>query len=121
VRGVLDQIAALKRDLEQSVGTGELEIQNNHAILSALEKIDSDTAVLRSANDVVLRGASSILSSASETAAAARQIATAAEEAGAASRQAAMASSEQAQSAEDLAAAIEEIAALADALRKQDG
>ena len=121
VRGVLDQIAALKRDLEQSVGTGELEIQNNHAILSALEKIDSDTAVLRSANDVVLRGASSILSSASETAAAARQIATAAEEAGAASRQAAMASSEQAQGAEDLAAAIEEIAALADALRKQDG
>lgn len=121
VRGILDQIAALKRDLEQSVVTGEVEIQNNHAILSALGKIDSDLAILRSANDVVLRGADSILSSASQTAAAARRIASAAEEAGGASRQAATASADQAQGAEDLAAAIEEIAALADALRKQNG
>jgi methyl-accepting chemotaxis protein len=121
VRGILDQVATLKRDLEQSILTGELEIQNNHAILSAMETIDGETATLNSANEVILRSADSILVSASETASAARQIAAAAEEAGGASRQAAMASAEQAQGAEDLAAAIEEIAALAEALRKQNG
>ena len=121
VRGILDQVAALKRDLEQSILTGELEIQNNHAILSAMDAIDSETAVLNSANEVILRSAESILANASETASAARQIAAAAEEAGGASRQAATASAEQAQGAEDLAAAIEEIAALAEALRKQNG
>jgi len=121
VRGVLDQVAALKRDLEQSILTAELEIQNNHAILAALDTIDSETAALSSANEVILRSADSILASASETASAARQIAAAAEQAGGASRPAAMASAEQAQGAEDLAAAIEEIAALAEALRKQNG
>ena len=121
VREVLDQISALKRDLEQSIATGEAEVLNNRAVVFALEKIDAELAVLGGANAVILRGATQILSSAAETAAGARQIAAAAEEAGSASRQAAAASSEQAQGAEDLAAAIEEIAGLAEALKKQNG
>jgi methyl-accepting chemotaxis protein len=121
VRDVLDQVSALKRDLEQSIAMGEAEVLNNRVVFSALEKIDAELAVLGGARAVILRGADRILSSAAETAAGARQIAAAAEEAGSASRQAAMASSEQAQGAEDLAAAIEEIAALAEALKKQNG
>jgi methyl-accepting chemotaxis protein len=120
VRGILDRVAALKRDLELSVMTGEVEVQNNLAVLSALGKIDAELTNLGAANGTVLRGADLILSSASQTADAARQIASAAEEAGNASRQAATASAEQAQGAEDLAAAIEEIAALADALKGQN-
>ncbi|HEY1944891.1 MAG TPA: methyl-accepting chemotaxis protein [Roseiarcus sp.] len=121
VRGVLDQISALKRDLEQSIATGEAEVQNNRTVFSALEKIDAELAVLRTAYGAVVRMADTILSSASETAAAARQIAAAAEEGGGAARQAATASTEQAQGADDLAAAIEEIAALAETLKQQNG
>jgi methyl-accepting chemotaxis protein len=120
VRGILDRVAALKRDLELSIMTGEVEVPNNLAVLSSLGKIDAELGNLSAANGTVLRGADLILSSASQTAAAARQIASAAEEAGNASRQAATASAEQAQGAEDLAAAIEEIAALADALKGQN-
>jgi len=121
VRGIIEQIAALKRDLEQSIATAELEIQNNRAIFASLDKVASDLTALNAGNRVILEGADAILASASETAAGARQIAAAAEEAGNASRQAASASTEQAQGAEDLAAAIEEIASLADALKKQNG
>jgi methyl-accepting chemotaxis protein len=121
VRGTLEQIAALKRDLEQSISTTEVEVQNNRAVFVALGKVDSDLTALSAANNAILEGARAIMSSASETTAGARQIAAAAEQAGSAARQAATASAEQAQGAEDLAAAIEEIASLADALKYQNG
>ena len=112
VRGILDQIAALRRELEQVIASNETDIQNNSAVATSLQKIGAELGALGAANNVALRGAELILASVSETAASGRQIATAAEEAGAASRQAATAAAEQAQGAEDLAAAIEEIAAL---------
>ncbi len=121
VRGIIEQIATLKRDLEQSISTAEIEIQNNRATFVSLDKVATDLTALSAANSAILEGAEAILASASETATGARQIAAAAEEAGNASRQAATASTEQAQGAEDLAAAIEEIASLADALKKQNG
>ena len=121
VRGIIEQIAALKRDLEQSISAAEVEIQNNRATFTALDKVATDLTALSTGNTTILEGAQAILASASETAAGARQIAAAAEEAGNASRQAATASTEQAQGAEDLAAAIEEIASLADVLKQQNG
>lgn len=121
VVGILDQIGSLRRDLEQVIATGEVEVQNNRAIFAALEKLDSDVAALSAANDAILGSADAILSAAAQTADGARQIAAAAEEASAAARQAASASSQQAQGAEDLAAAIEEIASLADELKAQNG
>jgi methyl-accepting chemotaxis protein len=121
VRNILEQIAALKRDLEQSISTAEIEVQNNRAVFVALGKVDTDLTALSAANNAILEGAQAIMSSASETTAGARQIAAAAEQAGSAARQAATASTEQAQGAEDLAAAIEEIASLADALKQQNG
>lgn len=121
VRGILDQIALLRRDLEQIISAGEIEIQNNRAVMKTLEDITGEFVALGNANTAIQHGADAILAAAGETAAAARQIATAAEEASAASRQAATASAEQAQGADDLAAAVEEIASLSDELKKQNG
>ena len=120
VRGILDQIASLRRDLEQVIASGEAEIQTNRSIFAALEKVDGEVALLSAANGAIVKGADAILAAAVEMAAGARQVAAAAEEANAASRQAAAASTEQAQGAEDLAAAIEEIASLADELKQQN-
>ena len=120
VRGILDQITTLRRDLR----TGDRGRQRPRcrticAISAAMEKLDGDVAALRSANKAILDGAEAIRTGAAETAAGARQIAAAAEEASSASRQAATAASQQARGAEDLAAAIEEIASLADELKRQ--
>ncbi|HYF56186.1 MAG TPA: methyl-accepting chemotaxis protein, partial [Salinarimonas sp.] len=120
VRGILDQIASVRREMEQTMTSAEIEVQNASVVFTSLERIEEDVAALGAGNQVILRGSQAILAAATETAAGARQIAAAAEEAGAASRQAAAASSEQAQGAEDLAAAIEEIASLADELKQQN-
>ena len=116
VRGIIDQLASVRRDLEQINALSEAEIQKNRGISDVLAKMDGEVAALSAANLVILEGAEAILGAAAQAAVGARQIAAAADEASAASRQAASASTEQAQSAEDLAAAIEEIASLADEL-----
>ncbi|WIW44905.1 methyl-accepting chemotaxis protein [Bradyrhizobium sp. 62B] len=121
VRSILDQISVLRRDLEHLVSAAELEVQNNRAVIKALDNMNTDVASLSAAYQTIGQGAEAILTAAGQTAAAARQIATAAEEANSASRQAATASAEQAQGADDLAAAIEEIASLSDELKKQHG
>jgi methyl-accepting chemotaxis protein len=117
VRGVLDQIAVLKADLERFIASAEIEVQNSRAVTLGLQTIEKEVAALRAASTVILDGADSILAAASEINAAARQIATAAEEASMASREASSAATQQSRGAEDLAAAIEEIAALADELK----
>ena len=121
VRGILDQIALLRRDLEQIISAGEIEVQNNRTVIKSLEDITAEFVALGNANKVIQQGADTILAAAGETATAARQIASAADEASAASRQAATASAQQAQGADDLAAAVEEIASLSDELKKQNG
>lgn len=121
VRGILDQIALLRRDLEQIIVTGESEVQSNRAVSRTLGEMTDEIVALGNANKAIQQGADAILAAAAETSTAARQIAAAAEEASSASRQAATASAEQAQSADDLAAAIEEIASLSDELKKQNG
>lgn len=121
VRGILDQIASLRRDLEQIIVTGESEVQNNRAVSKTLGEMTDEVVALGNANMAIQQGADAILAAAAETSTAARQIAAAAEEASSTSRQAATASAEQAQSADDLAAAIEEIASLSDELKKQNG
>jgi methyl-accepting chemotaxis protein len=121
VRGILDQIALLRRDLEQIISAGEIEVQNSRAVIKTLDGITGEFVALGNASNAIQQGADAILAAAGETAAAARQIAAAAEEASAASRQAATASAEQAQGADDLAAAVEEIASLSDELKKKNG
>ncbi len=121
VSGILDQIAVLRRDLEQVAGVAEVEAQNNRSIAAGLLQLTTDIGALEDTNRTIAEGAESILSAAVQTALGARQIAAAAEQAGAASRQAAASASQQARGAEDLAAAIEEIASLADELKLQNG
>jgi len=121
VRGILDQMAIARRDLEQIIGASEQEVQANRSALKTLANVSGEIVELRKANEAILQGADAVLAGAGQTAAAARQIATAAEEASAASRQASTASAEQARGADDLAAAVEEIASLSDELKKQNG
>ena len=116
VRSILDQIAVLRRDLEQVITSNEAEVQNNAAVSSAIERLEGDVAALAATNKDIVQGAEAILSAAQEMAIGARQIAAAAEEANSASTQASTASAQQALGAEDLAASIEEIAALAQEL-----
>ena len=120
VRGVLDQIASLRREIEKTIAATEDEAQTNRTILGAIARLDEDTANMRLANDAILESAESIMTAAIQTAAAARQIATAAEQASSSARQAAAAADQQARGAEDLAAAIEEIASLADELKTRN-
>jgi methyl-accepting chemotaxis protein len=120
VRGIIDQVASVQRDLEQINTLSEGEVEKNRAISEALGRMNGEVAALSSANSVILRGAEEIRAAVSEVVQAARQIAAAAQQSSTASRQAASASAEQAQGAEDLAAAIEEIASLADELAQPD-
>ena len=120
VRGILDQVAVLKNDLDQIVADAESGMQNNRAVSSSLQKIAGEVEGLGMASKSIVDGAATILEAVQETATGARQIAAAADEASAASRQAATAAAEQSSGAEDLAAAIEEIASLADELKRQD-
>jgi methyl-accepting chemotaxis protein len=121
VRGITDQIASVRRELEQSMGLIEVEAGNNASIAGALQALDSEVAALVAANTAILQGADTMMGDVSASATGARQIATAAEEAGAAVAQASTASEQQARGAEDLAAAIEEIASLADELKQANG
>jgi methyl-accepting chemotaxis protein len=120
VRAIMDQIASVRRDLEQTLALIESETRKNAAISEAFTTMGLEVDALNEANAAILEGMEAMLSDLSSTAAGARQIAAAAEEASAASTQAAAASSQQAKGAEDLAAAIEEIASLADELKQSD-
>jgi methyl-accepting chemotaxis protein len=119
VRGILDQIAVLKADLEQFIVSAEIEVQNSRAVSAGFRTIEKEVAALGAASKSIMEGADGILATTTEMTAAARQIAAAAEEASAAAREAATAATEQARGAEDLAAAIEEIATLAEELKQE--
>ena len=121
VRGIVEKIGDVRRDLEQTILASETEVEKNQGLFGALSRVEGDLAALDTAGQSILLQSDQILRAVTEAAAGARQIAAAAEEASAASRQAASASAQQASGAEDLAAAIEEIASLADELLHTHG
>ena len=121
VRAIQDQIAAVRRELEQIMSAAEVENQKNAAVLSSLDIVEKDMSEIAASNRQILAGAEAILSSMKEAAKGAQQIAAAAEEAGSAAAQAAAAAKQQARGAEDLAAAIEEIASLAEDIQRRNG
>jgi methyl-accepting chemotaxis protein len=121
IRGMIDQVALVRRNLEHIVDTAAAEAEKSRLADAALERVGADLAGLEAASLTILTGASEISRAIGQTANGAREIAAAAEESNLASKQAAIAASEQARSAEDLAAAIEEIASLADALNLPNG
>ena len=122
VGGILEQIASLRRDLEQIVDSVEIEVQNNRTVIAAFEKVTRETVALESANDAILQGADQILAAADGV----RRPARARSRVPPRRRVPPPArrrrpSQQQATGAEDLAAAIEEIASLADTLKQQNG
>ncbi len=121
VRSIIDQIGAVRRDLEQILAVAEAEVEKNRGLFGTLDAIGADVTAVGAGGEAILHGAEAIMVAVGQAASGARQIAAAAEEAGAASRQAAVAAQQQAQGAEDLAAAIEEIASLADELKTAHG
>ena len=119
VRAIQDQIATVRRELEQIVAAAEAENQKNagragepraggngHVGDRQRQRADSGRAPRRSS------------ASMKEALAGAAQVAAVAEEAGSAAAQAAAAARQQARGAEDLAAAIEEIASLAEEIQQ---
>jgi methyl-accepting chemotaxis protein len=121
VRAMMDRIASVRRDLEQTIGLIDAELSKAAAIADAFVAVDAEMTAMSVANAAVLEGAEAMQSDLAASANGARQIAAAAEETSAASAQAVTASAQQAKGAEDLAAAIEEIASLADELKPSNG
>jgi len=121
VKTIQEQIAAVRRDLEQTIVVTETENQKNATVLAALGAVEADISAIAASNKQILTGADAILASMTEAARGSQQIAAAAEEAGTAAAEAAAATRQQARGAEDLAAAIEEIASLAEDIQRRHG
>lgn len=119
VRTMQEQIATVRRDLEQVIGAAEVEIGRNRAFVERFRAMIEDLQAARGANDAILAGTQDILRSVREIRSGTTQIAEAADLANGAAREAGAAARQQAQGAELLAAAIEEIAQIATALAAQ--
>ncbi len=68
VGGILEQIASLRRDLEQIVDSVEVEVQNNRSLVGSFEKVNREAVALASANQTILQGAEQILEAATQSA-----------------------------------------------------
>jgi methyl-accepting chemotaxis protein len=121
VRAIQDQIATVRKDLEQIVAAAEAENQRNAAVLTNLGAVEADMTEVADGSQQILTGADVILSSLKEGARGVQQVAAAAEEAGSAAVEASAAAKQQARGAEELAAAIEEIASLAEDIQSRNG
>jgi methyl-accepting chemotaxis protein len=121
VRAIQDQIALVRRELEQVAAATEGENQKNAAVQSSLDVVETGMSELETSSEQILTGAETILSSMKEAAQGAQQIAAAAEQSGTVAAQAAAAAKQQARGAEDLVAAIEEIASLAEDIHRGHG
>jgi methyl-accepting chemotaxis protein len=116
VRLIQDQIAAIRRDLDQVVGAAEAEIARNRAMLERFGFVAKELRAAQALNAVIVSSADDMLRSAREVQSGTNQIAEAADLASAATREAGAAARQQAQGAEALAAAIEDIASIATVL-----
>jgi methyl-accepting chemotaxis protein len=121
LRAIQNQIAAVRRELEQIISAAEAENQRNVSLLANLSAVEVDMGEISTNNQQIGANAGTLLLSVKEAARGAQQVAAVAEEAGSAAAQAATAAKEQARGAEDLAAAIEEIASLAEEIQRRNG
>jgi methyl-accepting chemotaxis protein len=121
VRAIQDQIAMVRKDMEQIIAAAEAENQRNAAVLSNLGVVETDMNEVSASNQEILSGAEAVLASLKEGARGVQQVAAAAEEAGSAAAEASAAAKQQARGAEELAAAIEEIASLAEDIQSGNG
>jgi methyl-accepting chemotaxis protein len=116
VRSMQEQIADLRRDLEQIGASAEIEMSRNHGVAARLDVMVDELEATRVASATILSGADRILAAVREIQAGTQRIAAIAEQASSAANQASVAARQQADGAEELAAAIEEIASLSTTL-----
>ena len=116
MRAIQDQMAAVRRDLDQIVGAAEGEVVRARAMIDRFNQISADLDQSQRDSVGISHDVDAILRSVREVKSGTEQIATAAELAADAAREASAAARQQSQGAEMLAAAIEEIASLAGAL-----
>lgn len=116
VRGILNQIGTVKRDLELVAMGAQAEIGKGRAIMDRLSAMDADTVAIGNGSQEILDSSQAVLIAVQQVQKGTEQIAAAAQQAGAAAVEAATAARQQSRGAEDLAAAVEQIASLADAV-----
>jgi methyl-accepting chemotaxis protein len=121
MRAIQDQIAAVRKDLEQTVSATEAENQRSAVVLSNLGAVQRGVDELAAGSEEILAGAEAILGSIKEAVRGTQQVAAAAEQSGSAAAEASAAAKQQARGTEDLAAAIEEIASLAQEIQRRNG
>ena len=117
VRLIQDQIATVRRDLDQVAASSQEEVRRNQTILDGLAGVEPDMMAIRSGLADIVSGSDAIVATVGDVSTGTKQIAAAADETSSAASEAAAAAHQQARGAEDLAAAIEEIASLADELQ----
>jgi methyl-accepting chemotaxis protein len=120
VKGVQDQIVAVRRDLEETAVLAKAEVEKNRVITANLASVNSDMALVLDGNRSIAADATRILSGTEELKRGVEQVAAAATQAAEAAQEAAQAAREQAKGAEELASAVEEIASLADELQTSE-
>lgn len=116
IRSIQDEVATIRRDLDQIVGAAESELGRNRVLVERFRAVEIDLQTARAASEAIEDAASAVLRSVREVKSGTEQIAAAAEEASSAAREAGAAARQQSQACEELAAAIEEIASLAGVL-----
>jgi methyl-accepting chemotaxis protein len=113
VRQMQAQIAAVRRDLEQTAAVAESEVQKNRQIDGRLGGVAETARELGDGSRQISQAAEAAEQTIAQVLSGVTQIAAVAEQASRAAADAASAARQQSQGAEDLAAAIEEIASLA--------
>ena len=117
VKAIQDQIAKVRRDLEEIAASAAAEVEKNKATTANLEVVSRDMATVVEGAENILKGADVIVTTVGEAKKGVEQISAAAQQSGAAASEASQAAKEQSRGAEELAAAVEEIASLADELQ----
>jgi methyl-accepting chemotaxis protein len=117
VRGIQDQIAHVRRNLEEIAAAGSAEMEKNKVLAQRLGTVADDTDAVLAASDTLLGAAKTTKSALAEARHGVEQMASAAQEADQATTEAAKAMREQSKGIDELSASVDAIAALADDLQ----
>ena len=117
VKAVQDQIATVRRELEEIGTVSRAEVEKATGITGVLVGVAGEVAVVVEKNQEIGRGAADIVVALGAIKKTMAQIAAAAEEAAKAAAESSAAAEEQSKTADELSRAIDEIASLADELQ----
>ena len=55
VRGIIDQIASVRRDIEQIIASAEIEVRSNQAVFEVLDRVKGEVGSVSAANTAIRR------------------------------------------------------------------